>query len=263
MKYPRLGLVLAVLSVAPASSFAQQRPSAAASGAVRAPSAAPAVAASASARPSASATPSASASAGASATAGGLSAAQIVTRMQEFYNRTQDFDAHFQQVNRNRLNGTQRTTEGRVRFRRPGRMRWDYTTPAGDLIVSDGRQLWTYEAEGRQAINVSMQNSQIPSALSFLMGTGDLARDFTFRVIPEPRYTTGYVLEGRPVTPTASYDRILFYVDRTSFQVTKTVVLDAQGNTNSFVFTGVQVNLSPAESLFQWSPPAGVSVVRP
>lgn len=242
----QLRLVLAAVGVLVAKvSLAQPRPSAAAPSAPSASAAAP--------------------SAAPSAGAQGLSAAQVVANMQAFYDRTTDFEADFQQRSRNRLAGTERQLNGHVRFRRGGRMRWDYASPQGDVIVSDGTRLWAYEAAAHQAVQSTLQQSQLPSALAFLMGTGRLENDFTFRLMApsEANYPGGHVLEARPRTPNASFDRILFYVEGRNFQVAKTTVIDAQGNFNSFVFTAPRVNMNTPETVFRWTPPAGTQIVRP
>ena len=40
--------------------------------------------------------------------------------------------------------GLKRTESGTLRLRKPGRMRWDYTDPAGKLFLSDGKNLYLY-----------------------------------------------------------------------------------------------------------------------
>ncbi len=195
---------------------------------------------------------------------GALTADQVAQRIQEFYDRTSDFQADFTQVSVNRLYG-QEQRSGRVIFRKPGRMRWNYAAPHNDVIVSNGTTLWAYQAEERQAIQQTLTQSQMPTALAFLTGVGRLTDAFTFRLLDATQfqYPSGYVLELRPTSPQPTYERIVFYVDRGSFQVARTVVIDAQGNRNQFTFVRPQVNLNVPESTFNWSPPAGTSIVRP
>lgn len=195
--------------------------------------------------------------------AGPLTAQQIVQRIQDFYDRTTNFQADFTQVSRSRLIGEEQRA-GRVLFKRPGRMRWNYTTN-GDVIVSNGTTLVAYQAEDRQAIEQTLTQSQMPTALAFLTGTGRLADSFTFRLLDanQFQYPTGHVLEARPTTPQPTYERIVFYVDRATYQVTRTALIDAQGNTNRIDFRNPQVNLDIPESTFTWRPPADVRIVRP
>ena len=195
---------------------------------------------------------------------GALTADQVAQRIQEFYDRTSDFQADFTQVSRNRLYGEERRS-GRVIFRKPGRMRWNYAAPHNDIIVSDGSTLWAYQADERQAVQQTLTQSQLPTAIAFLAGTGRITDSFTFRLLDanQFRFPNGYVLELRPTTPQPTYERIVFYVDRASFQVVRTAVIDAQGNQNRFDFANPQVNLNVPETTFRWSPPAGTSIVRP
>lgn len=196
---------------------------------------------------------------------GTLTAEQVVERVQGFYDRTTDFEADFSQETRNRLSGTPTTRTGHVRFLRPGRMRWEYANPSGDLIVSNGTTLWAYEAAAHQAIQTNLQESQLPSALSFLMGTGRLTAEFTGRLLDATRYryANGYVLELRPNTPSPSVERLVLYVEPTNFQVVRSAVFDSQGNRNVFEFTRPQVNMHPAESVFTWTPPQGTQIIHP
>jgi outer membrane lipoprotein carrier protein len=195
---------------------------------------------------------------------GALTADQVAQRIQDFYDRTSDFQADFTQVSINRLYG-QEQRAGRVIFRKPGRMRWNYAAPNNDVIVSNGTTLWAYQADERQAIQQTLTASQMPTALAFLTGIGRLTDSFTFRLLDAAQfqYPNGYVLELRPTSPQPSYERIVFYVDRATYQVARTVVIDAQGNRNQFTFTRPQVNLNVPEATFNWSPPAGTSIVRP
>ncbi len=193
-----------------------------------------------------------------------LSAQQVAERIQSFYDRTRDFQADFVQVSQNRLYGDERRS-GRVLLRKPGRMRWNYSTPSGDVIVTNGTTLWAYQADERQAVQQNLTQSQLPTAIAFLAGTGRLTDSFTFRLLDanQMRFPNGYVLELRPTTPQPTYERLIFYVDRASFQVVRTAVIDAQGNRNRFDFTNPRVNMNIPESTFNWSPPPGTSVLRP
>ena len=193
---------------------------------------------------------------------GPLSAMDVAQRVQGFYDRTTDFQADFVQLSHNRLYGDERRN-GHVMFRKPGRMRWNYAN--NDLIVSDGTTLWAYQSDDRQAIQQNLGQSQLPTAIAFLAGTGRLTDSFTFTLLDpaQYRFPSGYVLQLRPTSPQPTYEQIVFYVDRASFQVVRTAVIDAQGNYNRFDFTAPQVNLDIPETTFRWSPPAGTSIVRP
>lgn len=196
-----------------------------------------------------------------------LTAVQVVAGVQGFYNRTTDFEADFRQFNTTAVSNTTTESAGHVQFRRPGRMRWDYTQPRGNLVVSDGTTLWTYEPANRQAFMANLTQSQLPSALSFLMGTGNLAADFNARLRPSTvrGYENFYMVELTPVTPNPSFARLVLFVEPQNYQVVEAGVIDAQNNRNRFQFVAgtVRVNTNPPADRFRWTPPQGTNVIRP
>ncbi len=197
----------------------------------------------------------------------GLTAAQVVAGVQSFYNRTTDFESDFRQFNTAAATNSTTESAGHVQIRRPGRMRWEYSQPRGNLVVSDGTTLWTYEPANRQAFLANLSQSQLPSALSFLMGTGNLGADFDARIRTTTArgYENFYMLELTPRAPNPSFARLVLFVEPQNYQVAEAAVIDAQNNRNRFQFVPgtVRVNTNPAPSRFQWSPPAGTNVIRP
>jgi len=194
-----------------------------------------------------------------------LDAAQVVERVQNFYESTADYQADFTQTYFHRLfNKTQRSY-GTVFIKKPGKMRWEYSRPERKLFVSDGATLWVFEPEAQQAFRQALGESQLPTAITFLAGGGDIARDFRTRLLDARRngYAQGHVLELRPHEPQPSFERILFFVDGQSFQVLRTLVLDAAGNRNRMDFSNVLLNPGVADARFRFTPPNGTRIIEP
>jgi chaperone LolA len=87
------------------------------------------------------------------ATLSGITAAATSDgeEMDRFFADLKTFSADFTQVVRD-LDGTvQQTATGRVVIQRPGRFRWDYATPYVQVILGDGKNLWTFDADLEQA----------------------------------------------------------------------------------------------------------------
>lgn len=196
-----------------------------------------------------------------------LSAAQVVAGVQAFYNRTTSFEADFRQFNTAAVSNTTTESAGHVSFKRPGRMRWEYTRPQGNLVISNGTTLWTYEPASRQVFIANLQQSQLPSALSFLMGTGNLSVDFDarLRTTNVAGYSNFYMVELTPRAPNPSFAKLILFVEPQNYQVAEAAVIDAQNNRNRFQFIGasVRLNTNPADALFQFTVPAGTTVIRP
>jgi outer membrane lipoprotein carrier protein len=194
-----------------------------------------------------------------------LTAAQVVSRVQAFYASTGDYEADFTQTYFHRLFNKTQNSYGHVYIEKPGKMRWEYTRPERKLFVADGTTLWVYEPDAQQAFRQSLANSQLPTAITFLAGGGDLARDFRPRLLPAAQqgFAQGYVLELRPRQPSAAFDRLLLYVDPTTFQVSRTLVVDQPGNRNRMDFTNVQLNPGIPDARFHFTPPNGTRIITP
>ena len=62
----------------------------------------------------------------------------VAATVQSFYEQTKDVSASFYQTYVNKLYQRTDRTSGRVVFKKPGKMRWDYDKPNGKVIVSNG-----------------------------------------------------------------------------------------------------------------------------
>jgi len=196
----------------------------------------------------------------------------VAARVQSFYDQTTDISADFFQTYVNVIYQRTDRSKGRVVFKKPGMMRWDYARPNGKIVLSDGQKLLVYEPgdgdESGQVYEQKLEEAQLPQALAFLTGSGRLETSFTFQLLDAKQkgYPNGYVLELRPRTPSPHYERILFYVEkdpRLSGLVRRVLIIDPNGNRNRFDFTKLQFNRRVDGSLFQWNPPAGTHSIKP
>lgn len=230
--------------------------------------AAPSAAATSSAQPAASPATTSASTAGAPSTSppdGPLSAADVVARVQEVYDGTTSFQANFRQVFRHRLNPDRsKEASGVVYLQKPGKMRWEYHDPERKLIVSDGTTLWAYEPSEDQVFEQSLENTDLPTAVTFLLGSGSLSAEFDARLLEQGAETSAdrYVIELRPRTPSSQYARLLLVVRRSDFHVVRTVVIDHSGNTNSIEFAGERLNEPIPAAQFRFVRPEGARVIR-
>ena len=198
-------------------------------------------------------------------------ARDVARAVQAFYDQTRDVTASFHQTYVNKLYKRTDRSSGKVVFKKPGMMRWDYAQPNGKVIASTGKTLLVYEpgdeGEPGQVIEQTIAQAQLPQALAFLMGTGKLEDDFTFRLLDATAegFTTGDVLELRPKTPTPHFDRLLFYVERAAAVrglVRRLLIIDSTGNRNRFDFSKLKFNSNVDAGPFKYTPPAGTRRVE-
>jgi outer membrane lipoprotein carrier protein len=209
------------------------------------------------------AAPSTAASAAPAVSQPALDLQTVIDRMQKRYDQAKDFRARFSQNYSRAAVNRSTVSTGTVAFKKPGRMRWDYEKPEPRMFVSNGQVLWLYEPTEKQAFKQELKNSQLPAALAFLMGKGKIADEFDVAFAKDAKHGRAgdYRLALTPKQPQSSYKSILFVVDPKEFLVRETLLMDPQGNTNHFVFDDMVVNDKVPDTLFKWTPPAGVRVV--
>jgi len=200
------------------------------------------------------------------------SADEVGAWVQRFYDQTRSLDTRFTQRYSNRVYRRTDVSRGRLRIRRPGRMRFDYDRPNGKVIAANGTRMMVYEpGDGGgpgQYFDQPMSDSELPSALSFLTSDGRLADDFRFRLLDARRYrfAQGYVLELRPRRRSPHFTRLLFYVDgraQTRGVVHRVVIVDHSNNRNRFDFSHQQLNRRVPDSVFAFRPPRGARRIQP
>lgn len=192
------------------------------------------------------------------------SADAIADRVQAFYDQAKTYKAKFKQRFTIYAYNRTKDSSGEVVFAKPGKMRWTYTNN-GNVVVSDNRHIKIYEKENRQMYLQTVDKTQYPAALSFLLGNGSLRKEFVLTKLDSNQFQFpgGYVLLGTPKSPTPSYQKILFYIDANTAQVRRVLLVDAQKNRNRFDFEEAKANEAVPASVFTFTPPAGTNIVRP
>lgn len=188
----------------------------------------------------------------------------IIRRVQKFYDSAKSFRADFKQRYTIYAYNRTKDSRGSVVFQKPGKMRWLYTNN-GNVVVSDGKQIKVFEQENRQMYLQKVDDTQYPAALSFLLGKGRLKEAFSFAKLDakQLKFPGGYVLLGTPSTPSAAYQKVLFYIDKRTFQVRRVLLIDAQKNRNRFDFLKPRVNEAVEAKTFEFQPPPGTNVIKP
>ncbi len=73
----------------------------------------------------------------------------LLKGIEQRYNRAKTLQVHF--VESYSVQGRARKSEsGELTLRKPGRMRWDYSDPAGKLFVSDGKDVYLYTPDAHR-----------------------------------------------------------------------------------------------------------------
>jgi outer membrane lipoprotein carrier protein len=195
-------------------------------------------------------TPTPSAAPAAAATAG-PTAAGLTRKVQAYYEKTRDLEAAFTQTYVYGGLGRKLTSSGTLKVKKPGLMRWDYQSPSVKVVAVTGKRLVQYEPEEQQAyVDEAFDATALTAAVAFLLGTGDLARDFTAAL------GEGGALVLRPKAADPRVARVTFTVGPDG-EVLATAVIDGAGNENRLVFSAIKRNAGLADAAFEVKLPAG------
>ncbi|MEM7139082.1 MAG: outer membrane lipoprotein carrier protein LolA [Myxococcota bacterium] len=205
-----------------------------------------------------------------------LDATGVVRLVQSFYEQTKTLEADFNQTRYTRLYDRYDRAQGKVVFKKPGKMRWDYDRPNGQVFVTQGDRLLIYQPpepgeKNGQLIERALDQDQLPSAFSFLTGSGSLEKDFDVRLLEhdDARFQDGYVLQLVPRKPSPSYEQLVFYVRTLESQgkqagvVQRVLIIDAEGNRNRFDFSKIKFNRDVPDKRFNFRVPKGTHRVAP
>ena len=177
--------------------------------------------------------------------------------IEDRYNRAKTIQISFTE---NYTKGSRRFVEkGELYLRKPGRMRWQYTQPAGKLFVSDGKFVYTLNLEEKRAEKMILKEADdMKAPLAFLLGRLQFHDDFReFRSRPE---ADGLFITAIPKSDKMPYSEVSFLTG-TDFAIRKLVVKGQDASTLEFLFTNEKVNPPIADTMFQFTPPAGVEYV--
>ena len=187
----------------------------------------------------------------------------LINKVQAEYERTNDIYASFTQVSHLRSVSKPKESSGMVYFKKPGKMRWEYTNPEQQLLVSDGKTMWFYVADDEQVIVQPAEDAYgSKTPITFLSGMGKLQNDFYMNLLPESDPATAYKLELLPKQPQPELAKLVLTIDPKTYQIVHTAVYDPYGNITDVYLSNLEINVSPPDDVFTFEIPEGVDVIQ-
>ena len=188
----------------------------------------------------------------------------VVREIESVYGRMTDLRADFTQTAFNKSLNQTIPARGTVYLKKGGKLRWEYTEPTAQEIVSDGKKLWVYTPTLNQANVADAPEALAGPAGSFLAGLGRLRTEFQVRFLnpAQPKDADGnWALDLTPKQPLPTLTRLILSVDPKSWEIRKAVVHDQFENTVTMRFTKMAVNSGLPERTFTFVAPKGVVIV--
>lgn len=180
-----------------------------------------------------------------------------IEKLNQFVNKVQTFEAHFQQTVLGPDGNVIEQAEGEFQLERPGKFRWDYQQPYPQQIVADGERIWFYDVDLEQVTVKSQQEALADTPATLLSGD----------IVPEDKYD----IQSLPSNDGLQWVQLMPREQDSNFQA---VTLAFDGNTlNQMVmrdsfdqrtrlsFSQVRENPEFNNDTFAFTPPVGIDVV--
>jgi outer membrane lipoprotein carrier protein len=182
----------------------------------------------------------------------------LVRKVDDHYNHLSSLRAHYTEHYSGM--GMDRSEEGTLLLKKPGRMRWSYAEPVGKVFVLDGKFAWFYTPGDAQATRVPAKElDDLRSPLRFLLGHTQLRKELdNLAVAPEG---AGFRISGVPKGMAQRVKLLSLWVTAAG-AIERMRLEEVDGAVTEFVFSAMQENVPVKDSDFGFVPPAGVTVVE-
>jgi outer membrane lipoprotein carrier protein len=190
-------------------------------------------------------------------TAAAADVSKALKNIEKRYNSTRTLQVQFTETYK--AQGRTRTESGDLFLRKPGRMRWQYTNPAGKLFVSDGKNVYFYSPDTNRAEKMKLKETEdMRAPMAFLLGRLDFDKDFgQYQSKPEG---ASLVITALPKSDKMPYREVTFVVAPDA-HIERLVVTGQDSSILQFTFSSEKMNPPIDDRVFRFQLPKGAEFV--
>jgi outer membrane lipoprotein carrier protein len=188
---------------------------------------------------------------------------QLARAVDDHYNHLRSLQSDFTEIYRG--DGPDRVESGTLWLKKPRKMRWEYRSPKEKLFISDGQAVWFYLPAERQLRKTEFKKlDDLRSPLAFLLGKTKLENELRglSKVVDQAPLSAGNtLLRGVPQAMTGQVNEVQLEITP-SAQIVRIVLMEPDGATTEFRFSGWKENADLSDTRFRFTPPPGVETVE-
>lgn len=185
------------------------------------------------------------------------SQATAIQDLQRFFNQVLRYSARFQQVVLDEAMQPIQESSGNLWIERPGKFRWDYSSPYTQNIVGDGKQVWVYDVDLKQVAVRRMEGALGTTPAILLAGRGSLESGFNIKDLGRQGEIDW--VEMKPKRNDGGFETIRIGFEKGKIRIIE--MIDGFGQTTRVTLSAAQENTAIAPEKFVFKPPAGVDVI--
>ena len=186
-----------------------------------------------------------------------------ISRLQKKHEGVRTFSARFQQRELQR-SGRETLESGIVMMKRPGKMYWEYEDPTWKLFITDGKNAYLYVPRDKQVTVSELDLEEVRTPLLFLIGRGDIDRDFSasWETEERPLKKETVLLRLTPRRPQPEFIHLLIELFPDSSRIHRLAVIEPIGHRIDYTFTEFKENPRISDSKFRLKVPSEVEIIE-
>ena len=167
--------------------------------------------------------------------------------------------AEFKQTINDNTGAVLQEAEGSLTVKRPRRFHWRTEQPYEHLVVTDGKDLWLYDIDLEQITQQAFTPDLDKAPALLLSGEVDeISKQYQVQVSSSADNTLTFTLT--PNRPDNLFKQLTISFNNKQLQ--GMILKDSFEQLTTITFSSVRLNVDVADSLFLFTPPDGVDVIR-
>ncbi len=201
------------------------------------------------------------------------SPSEVVKKIKKKFEAVQTYGADF--TIKTVENKKEKTMKGHCLYKRPGKIRYNFSDPEGDEIVSDGKTLYIYikklNAVGKQDLNIDKKNSSGPIfTANSPDGLNRLFKKYHYKfdIIEQPRIvfekddTKYFVLDLDQRERIGGFEKMKLYVDSESYIIKRAIAMDGRGKETTISFSSINFEEEIEDGIFNFHISGNAKIVN-
>ena len=188
----------------------------------------------------------------------------ILDNLHKKYDNITTFQSDFTQISYFKSANILQKYKGKLYLKRPEMMRWDYTEPEVQSIISNGEKIWYYYPEDNQVnvgkLSKGKDSYEMNLIFMILRGIKKIEDEFNCSLIEGKDNKNYFYLQLIPKNVAVSIKKIILTISKSDFSIKQSHVFYINGDIVKLIIKNSKLNPEIKDSLFNFKPPAGVQI---
>jgi outer membrane lipoprotein carrier protein len=190
-----------------------------------------------------------------------INTTHAVKNLQQQLEKISSFSARFIQLTQDGLGNTLQKVEGFMQVEKPGKLRWQTEGIYEQLVISDGKSLWIYDADLEQ-VSIKNMDNRLSETPALLLGGDVSAIDNDFIITQAPS-DNAFIFILQPKDTAQLFDSLELSFNKLDKQhpLMQMIIRDASGQVTDISFNNVKSNPKLNKDIFTFDIPKGIDII--